>query len=143
NQGGPGGRLIVGKTAPVFVGVQYLGTWKTQREIDESGMLGQKVGGPHFKDTNGDGQISVEDFEILGSPQPAFHGGIQNTLSYKNFTLDIFFQGSYGNDIFNTLTQTAFFGRAAENKYAIVKNRWTPDNPDSNIPRAGTVASFS
>ena len=143
NQGGPGGRLIVGKTAPVFVGVEYLGTWKTQAEIDASGMAGQKLGGPHFRDTNGDGQISVDDFGVLGNPQPDFHGGIQNTFTYRNFSLDVFFQGSYGNDIFNTLTQTAFFGRGAENKYAIVKNRWTPDNPNSDIPRAGTAASFS
>jgi TonB-linked SusC/RagA family outer membrane protein len=143
NQGGVGGRLIVGKTVPVFVGVDYLGTWKSQEEIDASGQQGQHVGGPHFQDTNGDGQVSIDDFHVLGDPQPDFYGGIDNTLSYRNFSLDFFFQGTYGNKIFNTLTQTAFFGRAGENKYRSVLKRWTPDNPTSNIPRAGTVASFS
>jgi TonB-linked SusC/RagA family outer membrane protein len=143
NQGGPGARLIVGKPAPVFVGVKYLGTWKSQQEIDASGLQNQFVGGPHYQDTNGDGQITVEDFHPIGNPQPKFYGGMRNTFTYKNFSLSTFIQGSYGNDIFNTLTQTAFFGRPGENKYAITLNRWTPNNRDSNIPRAGTASTFS
>lgn len=145
NQGGPGGRLVVGEAVPVFVGVQYLGTWKRQEDIDASTLAGNKqmVGGPHFKDTNGDGIISVEDFEILGSAQPDFYGGIRNVLTYKNFELDIFFQGTYGNEIFNSLTQTAFFSNPGTNKYAILRDRWTPENPTSDIPRAGSSISLS
>jgi TonB-linked SusC/RagA family outer membrane protein len=144
-QGGPGGRLVVGEAVPVFIGVEYLGTWKSQEEIDASTQAGNNliVGGPHFKDTNGDGIISLQDFEILGSPQPDFYGGIRNTFAYKNFELDVFFQGTYGNEIFNSLTQTAFFSRAGTNKYAVTKDRWTPDNPASDIPRAGSTSSLS
>ena len=72
NQGGPGGRLIVGETAPAFVGVQYLGVWNSQEEIDESGILNQMVGGPRFKDTDGDKVISINDFEVIGSPEADF-----------------------------------------------------------------------
>jgi TonB-linked SusC/RagA family outer membrane protein len=145
NQGGPGGRLVVGETVPAFIGVQYLGTWKSQADIDASTQAGNDlvVGGPHFKDTNGDGIISVQDFEILGSPEPEFYGGIRNVLTYKNFQLDVFFQGTYGNEIFNSLTQTAFFSRAGTNQYAITLDRWTPENPDSDIPRAGSSVSLS
>lgn len=145
NQGGPGGRLVVGEAVPVFIGVEYLGTWKSQEEIDASTLAANNliVGGAHFKDTNGDGIISVEDFEVLGSPQPDFFGGIGNSIRYKNFYLDIFFQGTYGNEIFNSLTQTAFFSRGGTNKYAITRDRWTPDNPDSDIPRAGSTDELS
>ncbi len=140
---GPGGRIIVGQPVPVFVGVEYLGTWKSQAEIDASGQSGQQqVGGPRFKDTDGDGVLTLNDFEVLGSAQPDFIGGIQNTFIYKNFTLDVFVQGTYGNEIYNTLTQTAFFGRPESNKYRETLNRWTPDNPNSNIPRAGAVATL-
>jgi TonB-linked SusC/RagA family outer membrane protein len=38
---------------------------------------------------------------IAGSPFPDFYGGFTNTLSYKNFDLSIFFQYSYGNEIYN------------------------------------------
>lgn len=143
SQGGVAGRLIVGETAPVFVGVEYLGTWKSQSEIDESGQTGEIVGGPHFRDTNGDGQINEDDFVVLGSPEPDFIYGFQNTLSYRNWNFDFFFQGTYGNDVFNELTTKAFFGRAERNKYAETLDRWTPDNPDSDIPRAGSIASLS
>ncbi len=142
-QGGPGGRLIVGEPAPVFVGVNYLGTWKSQEEIDGSGIPGQDVGGPRFEDTNGDSQITEDDFVILGYPQPDFIWGFQNTLRIGNFSMDIFFQGTSGNEVFNSLTQTAFFGRAERTKYAETLDRWTPENPDSDIPRAGAVAALS
>jgi TonB-linked SusC/RagA family outer membrane protein len=142
-QGGPGGRLIVGQTAPVFVGVNYLGTWKSQEEIDASGQVNQDVGGPRFEDTNGDQQITEDDFIILGSPQPDFIYGLQNSISYKNWSLDFFFQGTVGNEVFNSLTQTAFFGRAERTKYTETLNRWTPENPTSDVPRAGAVAALS
>ena len=120
-----------------------MGTWKSQEEIDASGQLGQDIGGPRFEDTNGDGQITEDDFIVLGSPQPDFIYGFQNSFSYKNWSLDFFIQGTSGNEIFNSLTQTAFFGRAERTKYAETLNRWTPDNPGSDIPRAGAVASLS
>ena len=143
DQGGVNGRLIVGQPAPVFVGVNYLGTWKSQEEIDASGIAGQDVGGPNFEDTNGDGQVNEEDFIVLGHPQPDFIFGLQNDISYKNFSLDFFIQGTYGNEVFNSITQTAFFGRAETTKYAETINRWTPENPTSDIPRAGAIAALS
>ena len=141
--GGPGGRLIVGESVPVFVGVEYLGTWKSQQQIDESGQSAQQVGGPRFKDTDGDGEVTVEDFEVLGSPQPDFSFGFQNSFNYKRWKLDIFLQGTYGNEIYNSLTQSAFFGRPEANKYKSTLDRWTPQNTDSDVPRAGTVATLS
>ena len=80
---------------------------------------------------------------VLGSPQPDFYYGLGNTFSYNNFDLDFFFQGTYGNEVFNSLTQTAFFGRSETTKYAETLNRWTPENPTSDIPRAGAVAALS
>src|SRR5699024_1426445 len=91
---GPTARLIVGHPFPVFVGVNYLGTWKSKQQIKESSFTLEEgtnvVGGPHFQDMNGDGQINLEDFHPLGSPQPKFFGGIRNTIHYKNLTLNFF-----------------------------------------------------
>src|SRR5699024_8062451 len=74
----PSQRLIVGKPVPVFVGVNYLGTWDSEEQIANSTLAGtgQVVGGPHFQDTNSDGQVTIQDFHPLGSPQPIFYGGI-------------------------------------------------------------------
>ncbi|WDF75532.1 TonB-dependent receptor [Mucilaginibacter sp. KACC 22773] len=54
-----------------------------------------------FKDLNGDGIIDSRDETYLGSPNPKFQYGINNTFSYKNFELNIFFSGNYGNKVFN------------------------------------------
>ncbi len=135
---GVAGRLYVGQPAPVFVGVNYLGTWKSQEEIDATNMVNQRVGGARFEDTNGDGVINEADYVIIGNPQPDFIFGINNSFKFKNWDFSIYFQGTYGNDIYNTLTDRAFFGIPETANYAETLNRWTPENPTSNIPRAGT-----
>jgi len=59
------------------------------------------VGDLKFEDVNGDGVINEDDRTILGSPLPKFTFGWTNTFTYKNWDLSIFFNGSYGNKIFN------------------------------------------
>lgn len=144
-QGGPGAKLIVGQPIGVFTGVQYLGTYKSEEEISADGNLGtrQVLGGPRFNDTNGDGTLNNDDHEIIGNPEPLFYGGISNVFSYKNLSLEIYLQGTYGNDIYNEYSQRGFFGRSTANMYAELVDRWTPSNPNSDIPRAGSMVSIS
>jgi hypothetical protein len=144
-QGGPGAKLIVGQPVGVFTGVEYLGTYKSQAEIDADGDLGlrQIVGGPRFKDENGDGKINNDDHVVMGNPEPLFFGGINNSFSYKNFSLDVFFQGTFGNDIYNEYAQRGFFGRSTANFYGELRDRWTPTNNTSDIPRAGSMVSIA
>jgi len=144
-QGGPGAKLIVGQPVGVFTGVEYLGTYKSQAEIDADGDLGlrQIVGGPRFKDENGDGKINNDDHVVMGNPEPLFFGGINNSFSYKNFSLDVFFQGTFGNDIYNEYAQRGFFGRSTANFYGELRDRWTPTNNTSDIPRAGSMVSIT
>ncbi|MGB7395259.1 MAG: TonB-dependent receptor, partial [Pricia sp.] len=138
-------RILVGETVPVFTGVRYLGTWKTQEEIDASGLLPgtQVVGGPKFENTNGDDIISTEDNVVLGNPFPDLIYGIDNTFSYKNFDFNFFFQGTLGNEVYNLRSWNNYFARGETTKYAEVADRWTPDNPTSDIPRAGSDAVTS
>ena len=130
-------RLIVGESVPVFTGVNYLGTWKSQEEIDASGLTSQVVGGPRFEDLNGDGIISTEDNVVLGSPFPDLIFGIENSFSYKNLDFTFFFQGTTGNEVFNLRMRNHYFNRGETVKFGDLRDRWTPDNPTSNIPRAG------
>ena len=144
NQGGNSGRLIVGEALPAFVGANYLGTYKTAEEIIADGRVGRSfIGGPRYEDLNEDGQINDEDFVVLGDPIPDFFGGFRNTFTYKNLSLDLFFHGSYGADIFNTIRQTSFFGRGEQNVDPAVIDRYIPGvNETSDIPRAGPSNSL-
>ncbi|MCK0146234.1 TonB-dependent receptor [Arenibacter sp. F26102] len=144
NQGGNSARLIVGEALPTFVGARYLGTYKTADEITADGRAGRSfIGGPRYEDVNGDTNINDEDFQVLGSPIPDFYGGFRNTFTYKNLSLDVFFHGSYGAEIFNIRSQTAYFGRGEQNVDPIVLDRWIEGvNETSDIPRAGPSNSL-
>jgi TonB-dependent starch-binding outer membrane protein SusC len=141
-----GSRLIVGEPAIVFYGLAYDGTWHTQEEIDASNgfMPGVKPGYPKFKDVDGSGKFEkTSDREILGSPEPDFFGGIQNTLKYKNFEIDFYFQGTYGNKIYNEFGARYFYGNPDGNLSTMALNRWTEENYLSDIPRAGSHNSVN
>lgn len=56
-----------------------------------------------FKDLDGDGVIDEADQTFLGSPIPKYQIGFNNSFSYKNFDLNIFFNANIGNKVFNQL----------------------------------------
>ncbi|RED47840.1 SusC/RagA family TonB-linked outer membrane protein [Seonamhaeicola aphaedonensis] len=133
-------RLIVGQPVPVFTGARYLGTWKSQQEIDASGFTGPAaVGGARFEDVNGDGIISTEDYVIAGDPTPDLIFGVENNFSYKNWDLSFYFQGTVGNEVFNLLMRNNYFNRGETTKFGGIADRWIQGvNETSDIPRAGT-----
>lgn len=141
-QAGPAVRLIVGEVMPSFIGATYEGTYKSDAEIIADGRQGvDLIGAPNYEDINDDGNINELDFVVQGSPQPDFYYGLRNTLTYKNWTLDVFIQGMQGNEVYDATIESFFYGRGPEhNLLPLVKDRWTPSNPTSDIPRAGTSA---
>lgn len=100
-------------------------------------------GMPKYKDVNGDGIIDTNDRTIIGRGLPIHTGGFTNSFTYKGFDLSVFFQWSYGNDIMNA--NRLFFenagGKKDLNQFASYANRWTPENPESDIPAATKSAS--
>ena len=60
-------------------------------------------GSPRYVDVNEDGEIGPDDMVEIGDPNPDFTYGFGFNFEYKNFNLNLFFQGSYGNDIFNLM----------------------------------------
>jgi hypothetical protein len=77
-----------------------------------------------------------EDRTIIGNPHPNFIYGMTNTLSYKNFNLSIFLQGTQGNDIFNATRVDTEGMTDAKNQSIVVKDRWRAPGDVTNIPRA-------
>src|SRR5690606_19425949 len=94
-------------------------------------------GDQRYIDKDGDGTITATgDRFIIGNAQPKFLGGITNNFSYKSFDLNIFFQGSYGNKIFNQNKQQLEILSGQQNASIAALDRWTPQNPSNVIPRA-------
>lgn len=97
---------------------------------------GTAPGDIKFKDLNGDGLITDEDRTYIGNPVPDFIYGFNASASYKNWDVSMFFQGTYGNDIFNSQRRTFENMAGYDNHTTRMLDRWTPDNRDTNIPRA-------
>lgn len=100
-----------------------------------------RPGDPKYADINGDGVINENDRTIIGRGQPIHTGGFNNTFTYGNFDLNIFMTWSYGNDILNANRLVFEAGTVTNtNQQASYANRWTTENPTSNIPRANANA---
>lgn len=73
-----------------------------------------------YRDLNEDGKISTSDRTYIGDPNPDFIYGLTNTFTWKDLSLSIFIQGSYGNDIFNVSrmeTEGMYDGKTSQRKY--------------------------
>lgn len=92
-----------------------------------------------FKDTDGNGVINSSDRTVIGDAQPDFTFGWTNDLSWKRLNLNLFFQGSYGNDIYNA-TRIDLEGMFdSKNQSKVVLNRWMQPGDITDIPRSGNM----
>lgn len=94
-------------------------------------------GDPKYADLNKDGIVDDNDRTIIGSPLPVHFGGFTNNFIYKNFSLNILFQWSYGGQVMNANKQVFESGGyyTNSNEFADEANHWTPNNPTNDIPR--------
>lgn len=89
-----------------------------------------------YKDLNANGVTDPGDRTVIGSGMPDFYFGVTNSFNYKKFDFSFFFQGSYGNEVFNS-TRIDLEGMFdSKNQSIDVLRRWTPDNTITDIPRA-------
>ena len=128
--------LREGEAANAYYGYEVAGVYQSGEDIAGSPQPMANPGDLKFKDQDGDNAITPEDRIILGSPFPDFTFGINNRFSYKGFEIDFFFQGSYGNELFNrnvleSDNPTSFRRNRFAEPYL---NRWTPDNPTNEHP---------
>lgn len=97
-----------------------------------------------YRDINGDGIVNLDDYTIIGNPNPKHFGGLSNNFTYKGFDLNVFFQWSYGNEIYNANRQI-LEGRGSniQNQYASYENRWTPENPTNENHRSSGFGPYA
>ena len=95
------------------------------------------IGDYKFVDTNGDGQITAADKQIIGNVQPDFFGGFSNTFTYKNISLAAFFQFSVGSETLWDAIPSGVYNNLGPNKLAEYGlNTWTPENPNAKYAKA-------
>lgn len=115
------------KTVGIFQSQAEANAWPTYGSYNAPGKL--KVA-----DINGDGQIDDDDRTIIGSPHPDFTYGINIDIAYKNLALNIFGNGSQGNDLYNYVRYFADFNTFQGNRSKrALYNAWQPSNPNAPV----------
>lgn len=111
----------------------------SQKIIAEQGLTGYlptQLGDAIWDDINGDGVISQSDRVKLGNTLPKWTGGFNTSVSYKGislFTRIDFALGHIQMDRMNVWSLGYMQGEF--NAGSIVKDTWTPDNPNAKYPR--------
>ena len=85
-----------------------------------------------------DGMITPDDRTFLGKPNPDAYYGINLAATYKRFDASVFFQGSWGGSLINRFAQDRLnvSSLRGDNFLTGALDRWTPENPDADLPRA-------
>lgn len=138
-------RTQAGEPIQSFFGWQVESIFQSQAEIDAlndkapNGFYQNNQTAPgdiKFSDLNGDGQVNADDRTFLGSYLPKFSYGLNWTGNYQNFDFTLYFQGVYGNKIYNGTKVIGQGMLRLFNATTDVLDAWTPQNTDTDVPRA-------
>ncbi len=126
-----------------YRGLESDGFFNTQADIDAAPnhtFFPVQPGDVRYKDQNGDGDIDEDDILSLGySTLPEIYYGFDIALKYKNFGLDMVFQGVAHRDIYLNTSNVFMPLRNNSNIstwYLEENTRWTPETMNTaNLPR--------
>lgn len=79
---------------------------------------------------------TADSIGIIGNANPKYIFGLTNSFAYKNFTLDIFFQGVQGNQVFNATRILTESMALAMNQSSSVLGRWKKPGDVTDIPKS-------
>lgn len=140
-------RTEVGSSIGRFYGWVTDGIFQTEAEVKNykgpNGTVLQPnahAGDFRFKNLNNDESITADDETWIGNPLPDLTYGVNINLGYKAFDLVAFFQGSYGNDIYNaTLTRMGTLAGEYNGYKYVYENAWRGEGTSNTQPLMTTV----
>jgi hypothetical protein len=72
----------------------------------------------------------------LGDANPDFTGGFGSSAKWKNFSLNIYFYGRYGNEIINLTKMRGENMASYDNQTTATLSRWRKPGDETDMPRA-------
>ena len=127
-------RAIEGYSVNTFYLIRYHG-------------VNPETGDAEWLDRNGNPTTSptADDRVIVGDANPDFTGGLRNTLTYRNWDLNFFFNFSYGNDIMIDGLRFTDNPLGSFNKRTELLNVWQNPGDEAYLPAytSATINNFS
>jgi len=154
NPSGALSEYYVGQQVGDIWGYETVGIFQTDAEVaaaPDQSPIGNNwsAGDIQYADLNNDGKIDrgsqtlddPGDYKIIGNTTARYSFGINPDIKYKNWSLDLFFQGLFRDYLPSNGNWNAFYPNNANlvEKYYITES-WSPDNPDAYFaaPLIGT-----
>lgn len=128
--------LKVGE-APNSLIVDYVYDGLYQKGDDFTLNPGARPGDVKVKDLDGNGKINQYDRTIVGRTTPKGWGGIWSYWRYKQFSMTVFANYTYGQKLANKAYQDYLYysSKTATRTLKEGLNYWTPDNTNTDVPR--------
>ena len=144
-----GDRSICDVGLPLYSlwGYEYEGIYRSDEEVAQHQYavtnLSEHAGDARYKDQNGDGRIDDSDLVKIGNPFPWLTYGLNLSLEWKGLDVALFFQGVYGNEIYNAVrARTEGKGQEATLSTSM-RDVWSASNPGGSIPNPwGSMRNF-
>lgn len=136
----------VGQPVGYFRGYRVEGIYQDDAEVVRTFQPNATAGDFRFADIDGNGLLTDGDRVMLGTPWPKLTYGANLDFSFKNFDLNLLFNGITGNSIFHASKFTTypikyFGGSGVINASAAVLDRWTEESGGNTIPKLRYVDS--
>jgi TonB-linked SusC/RagA family outer membrane protein len=133
-------RYIIKKGLPINTlwGYKTDGLFQTQQEIIDykaTYAANTKPGDVKYVDLNGDGKIDANDMTAIGNSFPKYTFGFNADFSYKNFDLNILFQGAAKVDSRLAGALAEMGNQEGFTHEIYTNNYWTPENTNARFPR--------
>lgn len=142
-----GAEVLTAVNQPIgqFVGYQTNGVYATADEAAQDGisviettgaLVALEAGDVRFVDQNNDKIIDNKDKVVIGNSNPDFFGAINAGLKYKGIGVQLVFNYTYGNDIYNYLRSQLENGSTFSNQSMALNNRWITEGTKTSIPKS-------
>ena len=126
-----------GKPWDTFYILEWTGIFQTEAEVAAAPKQyndDTQPGDLIFRDQNGDNVVNDDDRVAFDGQYPNFEYALNADAQWNGFDLSFFFQGVEGRKVFVTDWGTIPFVQGAP-PTEDWRNRWTPENPSSTMPR--------
>ncbi|MFA9391110.1 MAG: SusC/RagA family TonB-linked outer membrane protein [Prolixibacteraceae bacterium] len=150
-------KVVPGVPVGTFYGYEYDGVYQDEEDVVVKDKNGQAVyeitgqeklimiqgtgyefepGDAKYVDQNHDGVIDELDLVVLGDYNPKIMGGLGPRISYKNFSLSLFFYYKFGQDIINQTRMDTEKMYNHDNQSLATNWRWRSVGDSTDVPRA-------
>jgi len=132
------GNLFLGKSINSIYVFEYDGIAQVGEDLSGIDYGGRTVapGDIKIKDRNGDGVINDSDRYVVGNTDPNYYGGFTTDFSYKGFAVNAVFAYSIGGKRTSWIYEGYMNSGGMSAAHTDLLNRWTPENTNTDVPRA-------